>query len=188
MHLYLCVCCAFHFTLWILMELGLFTHWRRFLSLVTTISMQHWSPETQHLQSPTISQPHLSLSPHGCTLRFTVHSTTYTYTYIIKQRLTLLEAVPTHCIFPPITMRKVVFPVMAANGHALLASLQLAVWQANPFSIFTWWDLCWLSLSVEPSPHFHCTVLRHSTCPKSPHCHPPPPTREATTALHPAKM
>lgn len=42
LHLYLSVSCAFHFTLWIPMELGLFIHWRRFLS--PSLSLSLWLP------------------------------------------------------------------------------------------------------------------------------------------------
>lgn len=90
----------------------------------------------------------------------------YIYVYIHNQTTSHIAGSYSHPLFfPPITMRKVVFPVMAASDHGLLASLQLAVWQANPFSIFAWWGWCWLSLSVKQSPHFHCTVLSHSGSP-----------------------
>ncbi len=46
-------------------------------ALVTTLTMQHWSPETQHLQPPTTSRLHLSLSPHGCARRLMVRDNIY---------------------------------------------------------------------------------------------------------------
>lgn len=139
----------------------------------------------QWRRSPALLKPgtFTRLQPVGlfCHFHHMTHSTTCTYTCIIRRALTLLGAIPTYCTFPPITPGKVVFPFMAVSSRAPLASLQPADWQPNSFSVFAWWGWCWLSLSVKQPPHFHCTVPRYSAL------HPHPAPQGATTVLHPAQ-